>query len=201
MATLAQRIEPVIEATVRGVLGFQLPTLTQDITTMLSRSPIARIDTTIPFKHAKREFKKEFLARLLSTFGNVTEVSRIAGLKRESVHRLIKQLRVETDGDLRHYMKVNVVKNIIGDCIDMYRTSLHPEKVRVMYGHLPALSEQVVNELPDELMSMDDAEEEFERAYLAAALHDHDGNISATARTIGLRFETLHRKLKKLGVR
>ena len=47
---------------------------------------------------------------------------------------------------------------------------------------------------------MKDAEREFEKKYLKAALQENDNNISKTARKIGLRFETLHRKLKSLGL-
>lgn len=201
MVSLQERIAPVVDKTVRGVFGLQLPDLTTDISKTLAQTKAGVVDTSVPFKEAKRQFKKEFLGRLLSAFGSVTRVSEIAGIKRESVHRLMKQLDISTDGDLRHYMKENKVKGLIGECIDAYRTSLHPEKVQTMYEHIQQLSIDVVRELPEEVQNLDDAEEDWERAYLEKSLVDHDGNISATARTIGLRFETLHRKLKKLKIR
>ena len=41
----------------------------------------------------------------------------------------------------------------------------------------------------------------FERSYLEAALERHGGNISETARTLGLRRQSLQRTLKRLGIR
>jgi DNA-binding NtrC family response regulator len=43
--------------------------------------------------------------------------------------------------------------------------------------------------------------DEFERRYLGARLEEHEGNISATARALGLYRQTLQNKLKKLGLR
>ncbi|MDO5577439.1 MAG: helix-turn-helix domain-containing protein, partial [Fibrobacter sp.] len=41
---------------------------------------------------------------------------------------------------------------------------------------------------------------EFEKQFLKAALDSHQGNITATARTIGLAQSNLSRKLKELGI-
>ena len=49
-------------------------------------------------------------------------------------------------------------------------------------------------------LSLRDARERFERLYLAAQLERHHGNISATARAVGMDRAALHRKLKDLGV-
>ncbi len=45
------------------------------------------------------------------------------------------------------------------------------------------------------------AVEQFERRYLGRKLREHDGNISATARALGLYRQTLQNKLKRLGLR
>jgi len=46
---------------------------------------------------------------------------------------------------------------------------------------------------------MKQAEQEFEKKYLRQALQENK-TITATAKKIGLRYETLHRKLKSLGL-
>ena len=63
------------------------------------------------------------------------------------------------------------------------------------------LSSDIVKKLPAVEMSWDDAEVEFEKKYLEKALAENKGNISKTAKAIGLRYETLHRKLKKLMIK
>ncbi len=45
------------------------------------------------------------------------------------------------------------------------------------------------------------AVEQFERRYLARKLREHDGNISATARALGIYRQTLQNKMKRLGLR
>jgi ActR/RegA family two-component response regulator len=40
----------------------------------------------------------------------------------------------------------------------------------------------------------------FERSYLSAALERHDGNVSATARALGLHRQSLQKMLKRLGL-
>ena len=49
-------------------------------------------------------------------------------------------------------------------------------------------------------MTFKQAEQEFEKSYINKALEENNSNISQTARKIGLRFETLHRKIRKLGI-
>ena len=41
----------------------------------------------------------------------------------------------------------------------------------------------------------------FERSYLEAALERHGGNISETARELGLHRQSLQRTLKRVGIR
>ncbi len=42
--------------------------------------------------------------------------------------------------------------------------------------------------------------ESFERAFLSAALERHGGNISATARTLGMHRQSLQKTLRRLGM-
>jgi hypothetical protein len=186
---ISERIEPLVDTTINRVLGISLPSLKTDISDRLRQNPRFVVNTATPFKEAKRQFKKYFLQKLLST-----------GVKRESLHRLIKQLGVEKDTDFRHYMKREAVKTILHDCVETYTHALHPARMKDMYQKIPALTSEIVEQLPDKLQSMDEAEAEFERAFIRQALLENNHNISATSRKIGLRFETLHRKMKKLEI-
>jgi DNA-binding NtrC family response regulator len=48
--------------------------------------------------------------------------------------------------------------------------------------------------------TLKDAEEEFEKRFIVKALEENNFNVSKTSRKIGLRYETLHRKMKALGL-
>jgi len=124
-------------------------------------------------------------------------------MARESVQRLIKQFKLGDERVKEHrmqagYMRRSAVQTIIETAVEHYKTALNPEKVQQLYDATPELTKTILKSLPEQPLSLDDAETEFEKRYLKQALKEHKGNISATARTIGLRFETLHRKIKQL---
>ena len=58
-----------------------------------------------------------------------------------------------------------------------------------------------MDEIPIQEMSLKKAEYEFELAYFKKLLSEHDGNLSHMAKKIELRYETLLRKLKSLGLK
>ncbi len=69
-----------------------------------------------------------------------------------------------------------------------------------MYKNVGELSEDIIEELPINQLSMKEAEEEFEKAFLKKALEESRGSVTKASKKIGLRYETLHRKAKKLGI-
>jgi len=69
-----------------------------------------------------------------------------------------------------------------------------------MYQNIGEVTKELLIELPEEQLPLDKAEDEFERKYLTKALEENAWNITHTAEKIGLRYETLHRKIKELGI-
>jgi len=175
-----------------------IPAVISDVSDRLQQQGLFFVDTNIPFKEAKKRFKARFIQRLLSSFGSPTEAAKIAGIQRESVHRLMKELGIERTEGMKHYLKREAVKGILEDVFEAYKTRLHPERVAALYDCVPRLTNDIASELPDEHPSLKEAEHAFEKAFIHKALEKNKGNISATARMIGLRFETLHRKIKAL---
>lgn len=98
------------------------------------------------------------------------------------------------------YYQKEAVDAILKDTLDNYRQIIVPERLKKMYKNVDKLSSEIVEELPPVEMSWEEAEREFEKRYLEKALKENKGNISLTAKKIGLRYETLHRKLKKIGM-
>ncbi len=50
-------------------------------------------------------------------------------------------------------------------------------------------------------MTLAEATDSFRRELIARRLHDHRGNLAATARSLGLDRGNFHRLIKRLGVR
>lgn len=206
---LDDKLKPLIKQATTKALGITVDELTKDITTKLTKSPFLDfpVDTTVKFKQAKKRFKKVYIQKMLALhMGNVSEVARLAGTDRRSIHRLIKSLKIpltKIKKDLiRPYdIKRSAVTHAIEDVLVKYRDIFHPTKFKSMYNNVDELSENLLKEIPEKTLTMKEAEEEFERVYIKKALKENDNNITQTAKKIGLRYETLHRKIKALNIK
>ncbi len=201
-----KRVKPIVEKAMHDFLGVTITEIESDISDKLKRSPLIdfEIDTKIPFKKAKKAFKKIYLTRLLKLkSGNISDVARISGLDRRSIHRLVIELKIKIEQfrkelEKTEYTKHEAVQNIVEEAVDTYKSALNPTKLKEFYRHAPSISKNIARELPTAPLPLSIAEKEFEKAYLKKALKENKNNISKTAKKIGLRFETLHRKLKTL---
>jgi len=201
------KIKPLIEEAMHKSLGVTVSEIEQDISDKLKKYSLLEfeIDTTLSFKEAKRRFKRQYIARLLQlNFGNIAEVARIALVDRRSIHRLVAQgidVQKFREALLRsEYIKQTAVQNIIQESLEHYKGALNQEKYQALYKQAPSISKDIVKEIPETPSTLKEAEREFEKRYFEKTLQENNGNISKTARKIGLRFETLHRKLRALGI-
>jgi len=203
---LDARIKPVLEDAMHKWLGVTVSEIEEDISDKLKRPLLDfPVDTSIPFKKSKLLFRKAYFSRMLHMFlGNISEVARVSGLDRRSVHRLIERLEIKVEkfreARMPEYVRERAVKDIIEGVLVAYKTSFNPEKFEDMYEHIGEVSKDVAKELPEKVLTFKEAEDEFERRYIRKALDENKNNISRTAKKIGLRFETLHRKMKILEI-
>ncbi len=203
---LEKKIQPVIDDAMKKYLGVRMEEIKGDISDKLLNSPLLglKIDFYLSFKEAKKKFKQRFLRKLLQMkHGNISEVARLTGVDRRSIHRLIDKTRVRKirkELFKPYYLKQKEVEDIIGNVLHHYEDVLREEKIEKMYEATPRISKNIVDELPDMEMSLKEAEEEFEKEYLKVKLKENDNNISKTAKRIKLRYETLLRKLNKLSL-
>ncbi|MBW2995992.1 hypothetical protein KY332_01695 [Candidatus Woesearchaeota archaeon] len=206
---LKKKVEPLLEESMHKILGVTISEFGKDISDKIERNPLIAydIDTALDFKAAKKLFKKQFLTRMLQThFGNISAVAHITGLDRRSVHRAVKELGIGIKGIRRDMLKADyyrkeAVGGILKNTLESYKAVIRPGKLEDMYKNVDQISSDIVKELPTIEMSWDSAERMFEKQYFEKALKENKGNVSKTARKIGLRYETLHRKLKKLGLK
>src|SRR3989338_1797183 len=180
---LDEKLKPLVQEATTKALGITVNELTEDITAKLVKTPFIdfQINTSIKYKQAKRLFKKAYLQKMLElNLGNISEVADIAGAERRSIHRLINQLHINVhkikEELIRPYdLKISAVSHAIEDVLAKY--------------------------IPEKKVTLKEAEEEFERKYLQKALEENQHNITRTAKKIGLRYETLQRKMKALMIR
>ena len=63
-------------------------------------------------------------------------------------------------------------------------------------GHL----RQLVDELVDRGLTLGQARREFEKQFILAALRQNEGNLSCSARSLGIHRNTLRNKVGDLGI-
>ncbi len=203
------KIKQILDKTMHDTLGMTISEIETEISDKLKNGLFFEIEitTALPFKKAKKMFKKQYIARLCRLhFGNISDVATIAGINRRSVHRIVNELKIgmqnirEQAEKITSYNKQIFVEDAIKDTITPYKTSINPTKFKALYKQAPILSEDIAKALPDVEITFKEAEKEFETRYLTKALQENNANISKTAKKIGVRFETLHRKLKKLNI-
>ena len=206
---LKKRIEPLLDESLHKVIGITIPEFGKDISDKIEKNPLIAydVDTSLVFKAAKKLFKKQFLTRMLqSNFGNISAVANVTGLDRRSVHRAVRELKIGIKGIRKEMLKADyyrkeAVEGILKSTLDSYKKIIRPGRLEEMYRNVDQLSDEIVHELPTIEMTWNTAERMFEIEYFKKALKENKGNVSKTARKIGLRYETLHRKLKKLGLK
>ncbi|MBI4440827.1 hypothetical protein HY639_01540 [Candidatus Woesearchaeota archaeon] len=204
-----EKLTPIIAETTKKTIGVTVDELNKSLIDRIATTPFITLDVNaaLPYRTAKRLFRKRFFAHLIEThYGNVSDVAKITGIDRRTIHRIIRELGIDVD-KLRqhllnpdHYMRI-ALDQTLRSTLEQYKPIIHPERLDKMYQQLPKLEEEVLASLPKTEMSYKEAEEEFDRQYLSKALKANNYNISQTARAIKLRYETLHRKLKALGLK
>jgi len=204
---LKKKVKFIVDEHMHKFLGVTVDELNKEISDKLSSKFLDfKVDTSIKFKIAKRMFKKWFLSKLIKDcYGNISEVARVTGLDRRSVHRAIHDLDIKIKNVRRNlyspkYYRKEAVDNILKRTLEGYKSVIHPVKLKKAYSDMGFLSQDIVNELPINRMTLKEAEMEFEREYLRKALSESNNNLSETAKKIGIRYETLVRKMKKLNV-
>ena len=203
---LERTLQPIVDEAVKQAFGVRIAELSEDLSARL-QNPLSgfTVDPHVPYKQAKKQFRKEYIRKLLRiNYGNISEVARQANVDRRSIHRLIKETGVDV-GKIRHDMErsydvqTQSVSSVISSVLDSYKSVLHPTKLSEAYRNVPVLSKAIIDQLPEQPLPLDTAEEEFEQEYLRRALALH-GTVPITAKKIGIRYETLHRKCKKFGL-
>lgn len=204
-----EKVEPLVNEAMQKYLGITVPEIKGDISDRIEKSPLLsyEINTSVSFKTAKKLFKKDFISRMLHSHrGNIGVVAGFTQLDRRSIYRAVKEFginikKIKSDAIRRDHYRKEVVNSILRDTIGSYSSVIKKEKLKQMYKGVEKLSSDIVKELPVIEMTWKEAEREFEKAYISKILKQVNWNITKAAKKIKIRYETLHRKIKRLGIR
>ncbi len=201
-SALDERIKPIVEEALRTYVGTSVADLESSLTDRLVQGFDFVINTTIAYKQAKKQFKRAYVLRQLRLhLGNVAETARVLGVDRRTVHRLIRDLAIPVDTCRKDlfkpsYVRAEALKEVITTVLDTYKPA---ERVKLspLYAHVTDMSRTLVNALPEQPMSLKQAEHEFDKRYFAAL--KNSSNIAAALHA-RIRPETVHRKMKGLAL-
>jgi DNA-binding NtrC family response regulator len=207
-STLKEKVSPLLEESMERNWGITIPKLESDITDRLKNPHIhVYIPMHLPFIDARKAFKREFVKKELQLhLGNISQLAKLLGLDRRSIHRTIKELDINIENIRRkdhtsEDYEREVIHKSIHATLEPYRKILTPEKMEKIYQDVPELSRNIAKVLPHQTMTWKEAEVEFEKQFIANALKENSWNVTETARKIKIRVETLYRKIKKLGLK
>ncbi len=205
--TLKEKISPLLEGTMEKSWGITIPKLESDITDQLKQPQLnIYIPFHFSFSKAKRKFKAEFLKRELQLHkGNISLLAKTLEVDRRSIHRTIKDLEINVNQvrskmESKEKYQETVIDQMIRSALEHYRNLIQPQQMEKMYEEVPSLSKSIAKFIPPQELTWKEAEQEFEKQFLHHALEQHQWRVSNAAHRIGIRAETLHRKIKKLGL-
>lgn len=205
---LKEKVTPMLEETMEKHWGITIPKLEEDITDQLKETQLNMyIPHNTGFSKAKKMFKSEFLKRELSLHsGNISNLAKVLDIDRRSIHRAIKDLDIDLDKiktklESKEKYHEEMIDKTIRSTLEQYKEIIRPGQIEKVYQDVPTLSRNIAKFLPHQDLTWKDAEKEFEKQFFVQALEDNDWKVSQTAKKIGIRVETLHRKIKRLGLK
>jgi len=205
---IKEKVTSLLEESMEKHWGITVPQIEDDITAKLGSSSLnIYISPNLSFSAAKKMFKTEFLKRELRMHkGNISHLAKQLGIDRRSVHRTIKEMGIDIDKirkelDSSESYEMKFVDQTLKSTLDQYKEIIRPQKMEKMYQEMHSLSRNIAKILPFKEISWKEAEKEFEQQFLEQALEANKHNITRTANKIRIRAETLHRKIKKLGIK
>ena len=203
---LEKKIEPFLDSTMKKFLGIRISEIKSDISDRILKSPLIglKIEYSLPFKEAKRKFKEMFLEKELKIhYGNISEVARITGINRRSIHRLVnknKSEKIRKELFKPYYLKQKEIETIIENVLENYKNVINETKYETFYSASNKISKEITDQIPSTEITLKEAEKEFEKKYLKKHLKENNFEITKVSSIIKLRYETLIRKIKKLGI-
>lgn len=207
-ATIKEKVAPLLEESMEKNWGITIPKIETDLTDRLKNAPFNfYIPPHATFQQAKKVFKREFLKRELQQhLGNVSQLAKILGVDRRSLHRTMKEFdikrhKLKLENNSTEKYKENAIDQTLRSTLENYKDIIQPQKMEQFYQDLPSLSRNIAKFLPSPTLTWKEAEHEFERQFLNQALRENEGNIAKASQKIKIRAETLHRKVKKLGLK
>jgi len=177
----------------------------EDITNKLKKEHlfIPEVSTSLKYKEAKKAFRKAYISKLLQIhFGNISLVAEILCVDRRTIHRIISELKINPTEHRKELHKLDYytsmeIEDTIIKTLDKYKDTSNQGRLESIYQHTHELSRDLAREMPIQFVTLKEADSYFEKIYFEKILKENNGNITKAAKWMGLRYETLWRKVNQ----
>ena len=170
---IKEKVSSLLEETMEKHWGITIPKIEEDLSGKLSHPQLnIYVPLNLSFSAAKKFFKAEFLKRELRLHkGNISQLAKVLGIDRRSVHRVIKDLGVDVEKLRKEIQSIEdsqtgFVDHAIRSTLDQYKEVIQPQKMEKMYEEVHELSRNIAKILPHQELSWKEAEKECERQFL-----------------------------------
>ncbi|MFW5852417.1 MAG: helix-turn-helix domain-containing protein [Nanoarchaeota archaeon] len=178
----------------------------EDITERLSY-PFTNytVGKEIDYRKAKEDFLKRYIIMVLTRHsGNITYAAEEADVSRRTVHRMIRKFGININR-MRTYTEKNYSEYIISDAIETsvkkYETKMRPKQIDGLYKNLNYITRDImIQSSLGSILTLREAEQEFEKKFFQCLLERNSLKKNKIAKKLGIRSETLHRKIKSLNL-
>lgn len=206
---IESKVKPIIDSIIKKSIGITIKELSEDISDKIMENPLLDFipDTSLTLKGARSLFRKHYIEKLLVChYGDISAVSRILEVDRRSIHRMIKETGININECRKAMLKPEYVKKealsaAIGAVMKSYGEAVHPSKLGQLYKSASDISENLVKELPIKFFTLKEADLFFEKKFIKQSLDELNWNLENASKHLGIRYETLVRKVKKLELR
>lgn len=205
---LESEVKPIVDRAIEKFLG-ESKDIKKEITDKIKEHPFLNliVNPYMPYKESKKQFKKNYIERLLRLHsGEVTFVAKILDVDRRTIHRFIKELDINMSNirSLKltpEYVKKEAISSAINSSLKEAREDASPKKMLELYEQSPEISSILYQGIEFKFLTLKEAEKEFDKEYFSKLLQETKGSITKAAKQSGLRYETVHRKVKELNLR
>ena len=168
--TIKEKVSPMLEETMEKHWGITIPQLGEELSDKLKNPQLnIYVPANLSFSAAKKVFKAEFLKRELRLQkGNISQLAKVLGIDRRSVHRVIKRLGIDIDvvrekiQSGENYQQ-DFVDQALRSTLEQYKEIIQPQKMEKMYQEVGTLSRNIAKVIPHQDVTWKEAEKEFEK--------------------------------------
>ncbi len=191
----------IVDEKLKEVAALEDKVLSDLIATQIETRLQPFVDITKSFSKAEKDFMKNYFSNmLLDSYGNISQVARLAGITRKQATRLLKKLGLDASKYRKALKRPETVRQpLIEDaCLDGIRKygPVMNAKNESIHQYVAQISTDIAKNLPKDYVPYKLAKKEFKKSFVSAILHKTKDKRLA-AKELGISLRSLYRLVEE----